>query len=87
MMSNYSRVCGIYTPCHSFRLGYPCIYVHPPSLVEDVLGGRNRACLQIHLEAEIEQVWRCTWSPRERVNSEMHLEAVTERERRYIWSQ
>jgi len=29
----------------------------------------------MHLEAEIEWVWRCIWRPRWS-NSEMHLEAV-----------
>jgi hypothetical protein len=30
---------------------------------------------EMHLEAAIEQVWRCIWRPRS-CNSEMHLEAV-----------
>jgi len=87
MMSIYSGVCRIYTPCHSVHLRYPCISVQPPSLLEDVL---DRAC------------WRCTWrrrsnelsdalGGRDRVNSEdelggrdrssleIHSEAVTER--------
>ena len=45
---------------------------------------------EMHLEAVIERVWRCTWRPglselrdafggRDRVNSEVHLEAVIER--------
>jgi len=29
----------------------------------DVLGGRDCAKLEIHLEAVIEWVWRCTWRP------------------------
>jgi len=54
MMSIYSGVCRIYTPRHSVHLRYPCISVQPPSLLEDVLGGRDRACLEMHLETEIE---------------------------------
>jgi hypothetical protein len=45
---------------------------------------------EMHLEAEIEQVWRCIWRPRSSnskihleaeimLNSEMHLEVVIER--------
>jgi hypothetical protein len=33
---------------------------------------------ELHLEAVIEQDWRCTWMPRS-CNSEMHFEAVIER--------
>jgi len=87
MMSIYSGVCRIYTPRHSVHLCYPCIFVQPPSLLEDVLyraclrctwrlrsndlrnalGGRNRACLEMHLEAEVESIQK------------MHLEAVIDR--------
>jgi len=57
----------------------------------DALGGRDRAGLEMHLEAEnklnsemhmeaeIERVWRCIWRPRSS-NSENHLEAVMEAE-------
>jgi len=51
MMSIYSGVCRIYTPRHSVHLRCPCISVQPPSLLEDVLGGHDRACLEMHLEA------------------------------------
>jgi len=84
-MSIYSGVCRIYTPCHSVHLRYRCISVHLPSLLRDALGGRDRACLEMHLEAGIERVWRCTWRPgsselrdalggRDRASVEMHLE-------------
>ena len=43
MMSIYSRVCRMYTPHHSVHLRYPSITVHQPSLLEEVLGGRDRA--------------------------------------------
>jgi len=49
MMSIYSGVCQIYTPCHSVHLHYPYISVQPPSLLGEVL---VRACL------------RCTWRRR-----------------------
>jgi hypothetical protein len=32
---------------------------------------------EMHLDAMIEQVWRCIWRPRSS-NSEMHLEAMSE---------
>jgi len=38
MMSIYSRDCWIYPPCHSVHLRYPCIAVHLPSLLKDVVG-------------------------------------------------
>jgi len=92
MMSIYSGVCQIYTPCHSVHLRYLCISIQLLSLVEDVLdstclrctwrrrsnelrdapGGRDRASLEMqleaelkltqkmHLEAMISQVWRCS---------------------------
>jgi len=40
--------------------------------------------LEMHLEAEIKRVGRCTWSPRS-CNYEMHLEAVIERVWRCTW--
>jgi hypothetical protein len=30
----------------------------------DALGGRDRVNSEMHLEAVIERVWRCTWRPR-----------------------
>jgi len=73
-----------------------CISVHPPSLLKYILGGRDRASLEMHLEAEIERTERCTWRPwssefgdalggRDRVNWELHLEAVIERVLRCTW--
>jgi hypothetical protein len=40
----------------------------------DVLGGHNQASLEMHWEAEIERVWRCT-GRRRSSNSKMHIEA------------
>jgi len=62
-LSMYSAICRTYTPRHSVHLRYPCISVHPQSLLEDVLGGRDRACLEMHLETKIEWTQRCTWRP------------------------
>ena len=59
MISNYSGVCQIYTPLHSIHLCYPCIMVTLLSLLENVLGGHDRA----NLQAVIERVWRYTWRP------------------------
>jgi len=41
-------------------VGYPCISVHPPLLINDVLRGCDRASWGLHLEAEIEWHQRCT---------------------------
>jgi len=84
-MSIYPRVSRICTPRRSVHLRYPCISVHPPSLINDVLGGRDRASWDIHLVAEIE--WTQWYTPRlwssefglalggrDRVNSVMHSE-------------
>ena len=90
MISIYPGVCRICTPRRSVHLRYPCISVHPLLLSNDVLGGRDRASWEMHLEAEIEWTQRYTprpWSSefgdalggRDWVNSEMHLEAITER--------
>jgi len=87
MMSIYPGVsCGC-TPRRSVHLRYPCISVHPPWLIDDVLGGRDRTNWEMYLEAKIEWTQRCTWRPgsseprdalgdRDWVNSEMHCEAV-----------
>jgi len=96
MISIYSRVCQIHTPCHSFHLCYPCISVNLPSLLKDVLGGRNRARWEIQLGAAMEQLWRCTsrlWSSGfgdalggfDQANLEMHLEAIIEQAQRHTW--
>ena len=63
MMSIYSGVSRIYTPRHSVHLRYPCISLQPPSLFDDVLGGRNQLCWEMHVETEIEWTQRCTWRP------------------------
>jgi len=60
MRSIYPGVSRIYTPRRSFHLCYRCIFVHPQSRVEDILGGRVRASLDMHLDAEIEWTQRCT---------------------------
>jgi len=39
----YGSIKLICIPRHSVHLRYPCISVHPPSLINDVLGGRDRA--------------------------------------------
>jgi len=54
MMSIYSGLCRIYTTRHSVHLQYPGISVDPPSLLEDVLEVIDPACLEMHLETEIE---------------------------------
>jgi len=96
MMSIYSGVCRIYTPRHLVHLHYPCISVHPPSILNDVLGGHGRPSLEMHLETEIEWTQRCTFRPgssefrdafgdRDRVNSNMQFEAGIERVWRCMW--
>jgi len=90
MLSIYPRVSQIYTPRRSFHLLYPCISVHPPSLLNYILGGRDQASLEMHFEAGIEWTQRCALRPwssefghplggRDQVSLEMHSEAVTER--------
>ena len=90
MMSIYPGVSRICTPRRSVHLRYPSISVHPLSLINHLLGGRNRVSWESHLEAEIEWTQRCHWSPRsselrdtlrgrDRARLEMHLEAVIER--------
>ena len=62
----------------------------------DALGGRDRATLEMHWEAVIEQVWRCTGRPwsrefeyalggHNRASLEMHFEAVIKRLWRCYW--
>ena len=73
-------------------LRYPCISVHPPSLINHVPRGCDWASWELHLEAEIEWTHRCTGRSgsselrdalrgRDRAN----LEAVIERVWRYTW--
>ena len=62
----------------------------------DALGGCDWARLEMHLEAVIERVWRCTWKTtlcqlrdalggHDRASLEMDLEAVFEGIERYTW--
>jgi len=78
-----------YTPRHSFHLRYLCISIHPLSFLNDILGGRDWASLEMHLESEIEWTERCTWRPwsiefgdalggRDGASLEMHLETKVE---------
>ena len=96
MLSIYLPLSRIYTPCRSFHLRYPCMSVHPPSLLNNKLGCHDRASFEMHLEAEVEWTQRCTlwpwWSgfgdgieDRDWVNSEIHSEAVIERVWRCTW--
>ena len=61
--------------------------MHPPSLINNVLGGCDRVSLEMNLEAVIERVWRGNWRPRlselrdalggqDRASLEMHFEAM-----------
>jgi len=90
MLSIYPGVSRIYTLHRSFHLRYPCISLHPPSLLNYILTGRDWASLEMHLDAKMKWPQRCTWRPwmnqfghalggRDRVNSQMHSEALTER--------
>ena len=63
-------------------------------MIRDALGDWDRVNSEIHLEAGIEQVSRCTWRPRrtelrlvghDRAGLEMHLEAIIERDGRRTW--
>ena len=96
MLSIYPRVSRIYTPRRSFHFRYPWISIHPPLILNDIFGGRDRASLEKHLEAEIVWTQRWTLRPwssefgcalggRDRVNSEMHSEAGTQRVWRCTW--
>ena len=51
-MSIYSGDCGIYTARHSVHLRYHYVPEYPESLLEDVLGGWDRASFEMHLETE-----------------------------------
>ena len=93
MLSIYPGVSQIYTPHRSFHLHFPCISVHPPSLLNNILGGRDWSSLELHLEAEMELTQRCTGRPwssefgdalgdRDWVNSQMLLEA----EIKQVWT-
>jgi len=80
MLSIYRGVSQIYTPHRPFHLRYPCISVHPPSLLNYMLGNRDWASLEMHFEAVLEWTDRFTLRPsssvcgyalggRDRVNS------------------
>jgi len=82
----WRRIC---TPRRSVHLHYPCISIHPPSLINNVLGGCDRVSLEMQLQTEIEWTQRCPWrrwssefgdalGGWDRVNSEIHSEAVIE---------
>jgi len=92
----FPGVSRIYSPRRSFHLRYRCISLYPPSLLNDILGGRDRSSLEMHLEAEIEWTERCSWRPwsielraalggRDRASLEMHLEAEIEGTERCTW--
>jgi len=66
------------------------------SELRDILRGRDRASLEMHLEAVIERIWRYTWRQwsselrdalrdPDRASLEMDLESVIERVWRYTW--
>jgi len=55
------------------------------SVYADSLGDWDRVNSEMHLQTEIERVWRCTLTPRDWVNCEKHFEAVIERVGRYTW--
>ena len=96
MMSIYPGVSRIYTPRRSFHLRYPCISIHPPSFLNDVLGGRDQASSEMHLEARIEWTQRYTPRPwasefgdahwgRDPASLEMQLETDIEWTQRCTW--
>jgi len=87
MLSIYPGVSRMYTPHRSFNLRYHCISVHPPSLLNDIIGGRDQASLDLQCEAEIKWTQRCTlrlWPSKfgdahagyDRAGLEEYLEAV-----------
>jgi len=73
MMSIYSGVCQRYNPRYSVHIRHPWISVYPPSVLADVFGGRDRACLEMLWEIEIEGTPRSLggW---DRASMELHLE-------------
>ena len=88
-LSIYPGVSWIYTLHHSFPLGYPCISVHTSELLDDILGGRDRSSLDMHLQAKMESPQRCSWRTclienrdalggHDQASLEMHLEAEIE---------
>jgi len=74
------------------HLRCPWISVHLPSIINDVLGGLDRASWDMHLEAEKMWTQRCTWRPgsselRDALggSDRANLEAVIEQVWRYPW--
>jgi hypothetical protein len=47
----------------------------------------RRRSLQMYLDGVMVRAWRCTWRPRDSVNSQTHLEAVIEGVWRCTWRQ
>jgi hypothetical protein len=58
IMSIYCRLSQRYTPRHTVHLCYPCISIHPPSLLKDILGGGDQVSLKRHLQSIKMQSWR-----------------------------
>jgi hypothetical protein len=85
MLSIWLKVCRLHTLYHSVHLHYLCISIQPLLLLEDVLGGHDRARVEMHLETVIGQFWRCTWRPIDWGNPEMHLPARIEGVGRCTW--
>jgi len=96
MLSICPGVFRIYTPHRSFHLHYPCISMYPQSLINDILGGCDGASLEMHWEAMIEWVWKCTWRSRwselrdtlgnrDQSSLEMHCKAVIKQVWRFTW--
>jgi len=73
-MSIYSGVCRIYTPSHTVHLRYPWISVQQPTLLDDVLGGRDRARLEIHLDTDRSSELRDALGGTDRASLEIHVE-------------
>jgi len=53
-----------------------CAWKWRLSELRDILRGRDRASLEMHLEAVIERIWRYTWRPWSSEFGDMHLEAM-----------
>jgi len=92
MMSIYSGVCWVHTPCHSDHNYYPCISVQLPSLLENDLPGCDEVRMAMDLETIIMWSWRAqlcdfgnTLRGCNRLSLEMHLEAITDWVRRCTW--
>jgi len=64
----------------AIELVWRCTWKPRSSELRDALGGRDRASLEMHLDAVIVRTWRLT-----RASLEMHLEAMIERVWRCNW--